>query len=587
MAIILPVPESEKRVLDNLLRDLKETYPDKVIRNLGRDHKNWSEKVTRLYKNIGYESRDEFLAAYGFTTEEKTKGRPSDDLDAIVEELIGRYKGNKYVTSLDQLKEENPDLAPKFKNLQNKAKDLFGMSFNKYLKEKGVFQSDKSAAEERAREYREKLDAIIDELKKRYEGVELPKTIVELIEANSDIEDIANIGTWIDKAYHRHGLEYLVELGLVCKKEKKPEKTEEEIAAANFRKLSPEQKLEIVTEELKKRVAADGERVHTIELLREKYPDLPVQTIDAWSKKVYEKNAKQYLIEEGIMKSIREVCIDHIKQYNSLNMKHGFLLEEFDASIMRKLSENNAILMDQIPPLGKGYYFVIDTDDKSPFGGAFWENFQNKQLQKQLIDPSFKVKFISKANLGELLGKKDKHTELFNKEDRKAKCERAMKVFISCVNKVEQYMDKTNDYNSPAASPNSIVQGRIVHSVTNVNNASDFFDAAVNWMEENEKGYDFSIDSRNMRKWYEETYKKMLQRGTFWFDGEAGVRYPVGLVVAYMTYVDPKATIAIEFVRDKWELRGDYNSSKRVCLEMGDYGYDINVHYNYYDAYHM
>ena len=67
MANILPVPESEQRVLNNLLNDLNETYPDKVIRDLAKDHKNWSEKVTRIYKNIGYESREAFLEAYGFT----------------------------------------------------------------------------------------------------------------------------------------------------------------------------------------------------------------------------------------------------------------------------------------------------------------------------------------------------------------------------------------------------------------------------------------------------------------------------------------------------------------------------------------
>lgn len=31
MANTLPVPESEQRVVDNLLRDLNETYPDKMI----------------------------------------------------------------------------------------------------------------------------------------------------------------------------------------------------------------------------------------------------------------------------------------------------------------------------------------------------------------------------------------------------------------------------------------------------------------------------------------------------------------------------------------------------------------------------
>ena len=149
MATLLPVPESEQRVLDNLLRDLNETYPDKVIVRLQQDHKKWSEKVTRLYKNIGYASRDEFLAAYGFTVEQGKKGRSSIDIEAVVEDLVSRYQGERFVTSIDQLKAENPDLAPNIKSLQNKAKDLFGMTLNNYLKEKGVFKSDKSAAEEK------------------------------------------------------------------------------------------------------------------------------------------------------------------------------------------------------------------------------------------------------------------------------------------------------------------------------------------------------------------------------------------------------------------------------------------------------
>ena len=51
MANILPVPESEQRVLDNLLRDLNETYPDKMIVRLQQDHKKWYEKlVSRIVR---------------------------------------------------------------------------------------------------------------------------------------------------------------------------------------------------------------------------------------------------------------------------------------------------------------------------------------------------------------------------------------------------------------------------------------------------------------------------------------------------------------------------------------------------------
>ena len=53
MATLLPVPESEQRVLDNLIRDLNETYPDKVIVRLQQDHKKWYEKVTRSPSESG------------------------------------------------------------------------------------------------------------------------------------------------------------------------------------------------------------------------------------------------------------------------------------------------------------------------------------------------------------------------------------------------------------------------------------------------------------------------------------------------------------------------------------------------------
>lgn len=155
---ILPVPESEQRVLDNLLKDLNETYPDKVIKGLEKNHKTWSEKVTRLYKNIGYKSRDEFLAAYGFTVERaKGGGRPAEDLNAIAEEILRRYEGDISVTSVQQLKEENPDLAPKLKSLQNKAKELFGMTFVVYLKKNGVIQKKISKEEKRIGENTEIL----------------------------------------------------------------------------------------------------------------------------------------------------------------------------------------------------------------------------------------------------------------------------------------------------------------------------------------------------------------------------------------------------------------------------------------------
>ena len=408
MAKILPVPESEQRVLDNLLNDLNETYPDKVIVRLQQDHKNWYEKVTRLYKNIGYASRDEFLAAYGFTVGQTKAGRPSVDLDAIVETLLSRYEGDRYVTSFDQLKEENPDIAPKLKSLQNKANEMFGMSFNKYLKVKGVFQSDKSAVAEKANEYKAKLDTIFVELKKRYEGKELPKSIIELKKANADIENIANIGPWIEKAYNRHGLEYLVELGLIQEKEKKE-------AVPKARSLSVEEKLSSITEDLKKRVSeSGGERVlatngkEIAEKFKALYPDLPMQTVDSWVRKVYPgKNIKTYFIEQGIIQTAREYFISKIEHVDSINFsKDKLYLEDEDPDIqliLQNIGKGRALVTgletDSDAWKLKGCYFVLDTDDKNPMKGIFWDCFYLENF-------GYVDKFISKANVLEILNEK-------------------------------------------------------------------------------------------------------------------------------------------------------------------------------------
>ena len=70
----------------------------------------------------------------------------------------------------------------------------------------------------------------------------------------------------------------------------------------------------------------------------------------------------------------------------------------------------------------------------------------------------------------------------------------------------------------------------------------------------------------------------MLHNSKYYFEGEAGVRYPVGAAVAYLVYVDPKASIMIEFNREKWEYRGEYSSSSRVVMELSDYGEKVDIY---------
>lgn len=62
-------PENIKKRLATLFAKLNEAYPNKVIRNLERDHHKWAETITELYRALGYPDRKAFLEAYGYTVE--------------------------------------------------------------------------------------------------------------------------------------------------------------------------------------------------------------------------------------------------------------------------------------------------------------------------------------------------------------------------------------------------------------------------------------------------------------------------------------------------------------------------------------
>lgn len=114
-------------------------YPDKVISGLNRDHKKWGEAVTALYRALDYENPKAFLEAYGYTYAPESKGgRPQTDHTAVIEELRRRHPHG--CESLGDLKEANPDLAAGIKSLENKSKELFGMTFGKYLRSIGLIR---------------------------------------------------------------------------------------------------------------------------------------------------------------------------------------------------------------------------------------------------------------------------------------------------------------------------------------------------------------------------------------------------------------------------------------------------------------
>lgn len=221
--VIIPVgqePENIKKRLNTLFAKLNEAYPDKVIRSLQKDHKKWAETVTELYRLLGYDSGNSFLQAYGYSVERAAiGGRPANDHMAIIEELQRRYPNGSGFRKVNQLIEANPDLASKFKTLNNNANKLFGKSLGDYLKEIGLLGGEASVEDktEMIARDRQRLEEKIEELKKRYAGKGLPTSVSQLKYENQDLK-ISAIDVKIRDLLGENPVEYLQQCGLLGKK---------------------------------------------------------------------------------------------------------------------------------------------------------------------------------------------------------------------------------------------------------------------------------------------------------------------------------------------------------------------------------
>ena len=340
-------PKLRERV-ERFFEKLHGAYPDKVIIGLDKDHKHWAETATILYRELGYESKRDFFAAYGFSVgvSDNKGGRPKKDHMAIVEELKRRYADGPVYATILELKAANPDLAPRFQNLMNQANTFFGMPLAKYFAQEGILvaKPDTAAALE------ESYDEEFAKLKSRFAQEPYAGTFSELKAATPDIN-------WsIISKYHTGTTaelkDILVEQGILINQEvlartrltevmaelkkrypagKPFPGTLEKLKAENsdlpigdmngWTRLihnlstseyltqegilttakSVEDKLAAVTETLRERYASGEKKAYTLTDLREQNLDLPISTIGTWSKKVFGQNASEYLTAQGIL----------------------------------------------------------------------------------------------------------------------------------------------------------------------------------------------------------------------------------------------------------------------------------------------
>ena len=390
-------PDRIRQRIDRLFEKLDSAYPDKVIIGLHKDHKKWGETVTELYRQLGYPDGNSFLNAYGYTTGTGAAGRPSSDPMEVVNELKRRYANGATCAKMADLSAENPDLAPKFKNLQNQADKFFGMTLVKYFIQEGIligktddqcgdeFEALKSryASEPFAgtlNELREanadidwgainryfaqsgskdtfkvflvnegilvdrdtsieaKLNEITEELKKRYpEGKAFSGTIENLKFDNKDLS-ISSLNSWTMQVHQLSARDYLVKQGIM-----QEAKTVEE-------------KLAAVTETLKERYASGEKKAYTITDLREQNLDLPISTIGTWSKKVFGQNATEYLSGQGILSEydwMASMRIENERREAEARAREERLAAEMAAPVETTYYEPPVYYVDEIDVSGE------------------------------------------------------------------------------------------------------------------------------------------------------------------------------------------------------------------------------------------
>ena len=172
--------------VDRIIEQLKEYYPDGKVVRIGSDHKKLSERIGKVYKEIGYQSRDDFFTAYGFEVVMMKRGHPfTTDAKEVLAELHRRYDGKALCTTTKELIEENPDLKGKLKTLQNNSVKDFGDGFKNILVGEGLLAVKERVA---AREFtREEMDEALKDLEGKVKASEnQPTTIAELKKAYPD-----------------------------------------------------------------------------------------------------------------------------------------------------------------------------------------------------------------------------------------------------------------------------------------------------------------------------------------------------------------------------------------------------------------
>lgn len=240
-------PINIKKRIDVLFSKINEAYPDRIIIGLEIAHKKWADVAREISRQLGYESKNDFLVAYGYKIEGSKGGRPkSTNIEEIILQLQNKYPNGSPFQTADELFADTPEYLPKLKTIKNKANEVFGMPFGKYLLSIGLIRSKTAGkpekirlsaeekAERRLKKYKAQINEVITELKKRYpDSAKAPGSFDQLKLENEDLP-INRLSNWILVSFNEKTNSYLEKEGLINQNRFLVPKGKLEFAGRNF-----------------------------------------------------------------------------------------------------------------------------------------------------------------------------------------------------------------------------------------------------------------------------------------------------------------------------------------------------------------
>lgn len=418
---------------------------------------------------------------------------------------------------------------------------------------------------------------VIEELKKRYEGRTCP-TMNRLSIENPDLS--GKIKTLQNKAPTVFGMtlkEKLVAEGVLAK-------TPRAQSSIEVPKKTPEERFEETIKTLKDRYVNSEEKPSSLAELKLVNRDLSLgPQFFSYIKNKYGKKSEEYFVEIGVISNkkqeekLNKKC-NNTKQKSTTNkLSDDELFAKYYVTPELKDFNGKGILLDiryetdraKVRAVLKKYNVSVKrvmsnkvdcviTDDMY----AYNKRRKHSSIVEECLADTEKTGVSKLVYLNTILDANDKLVEQqFVSMSKEEKLNYALSLYNACINKVQTMMDNVGTYGDPICSGISDIRAKI-HPNVEISDADDFLNKVAKF----NKSWGGSY--KDTAKSYRKLYKEIFDTFGCDLDECVGIEVAIALSVACFVYGTPDCEIHIEWVRDKWESRGDYSASFNVGFEL-------------------